>query len=163
MCKNNYCIFGNRAVELNKEGYTCAQSVVGSLCEEFGVDRVTALKISCAFGSGIGHSGETCGAITGAVMLIGLKYGKTSPGKPIDPNTMSPEVSKCYEMAQKFIKRFIEEYGAFKCRDLLGADTNTPAGQKYVEDNDIYNVKCNQILVRRGAELIAEILKSEDK
>ena len=158
--KNDFSLYGDRAAETHMEGYSCSQSVVTSLCEEFGIDRVTALKMSGAFGSGIGHSTETCGAITGAMMLIGMKYGKILPG--VTPEGAERSHPKCYEVAQEFLKRFIDEHGAFKCRDLLGVDTNTEEGQKCVDDNDLYYEKCNKIFIRRGAELIAEILKEEE-
>ena len=147
-------LYGDRAVACHHEGFSCSQSVFTSLCEEFGMDRVSALKVAGGFGSGIGHSTETCGAITGAVMLIGLKHGKFVPGD----TERSDE--KCYEVAQEFMKKFINEFGCFKCRDLLGADTNTEEGRQYVEDNDLYEVKCN-VFIRRGAEIISEMLKED--
>ena len=150
--KNRYSLYGDRAVACHGEGFGCCQSVLASLCEEFGMDRVSALKVAGGMGSGIGHSTETCGVITGAVMLIGLKYGKYIPGDMVRSDT------KCYEVAQEYFKRFIGEFGAFKCRDLLGADTNTEEGKKYVADNDLYHIKCNQF-IRRSAEIIAEMLK----
>ncbi len=149
-------IYGDRAVALHHEGFSCSQSVVASLCEEYGIDRVTALRFAAAFGSGIGHSTETCGAITGAMMLIGLKMGKCMPDDP-------DHGERCYEVAQEFMKRFQEQNnGCFKCRDLLGADSNTPEGVKYIEENDLYEKKCNGF-IRCGAELIAELLKGESK
>ena len=157
MGKCNCTLYGDRAAATHKEGFSCSQSVVASLCEEYGVDRVTALKMSGALGSGIGHSTETCGALVGAVMLVGLKYGKIMPG-----DTPDRTHKKCYEISQKFLKQFIDENGAFKCRDLLGADTNTTEGQKYVDENDLYNVKCNKIFIRRAAEIIADLLKNEE-
>ncbi|MGI6154199.1 MAG: C-GCAxxG-C-C family protein [Christensenellaceae bacterium] len=144
-------IYGDRAVALHGEGYSCSQSVVASLCEEFGVDRVTAFRFAAAFGSGIGHSTETCGAVTGAMMLIGLKQGKIHP----DDDESNPE---CYEVAQVFFKRFMAEFdGHFKCRDLLGADTNTEEGKAFVEEHNMYETKCNDF-IRYAAEIAADLL-----
>ncbi len=57
-------------------GFNCSQAVFTSFCEEFGFDKNTALKISSSFGGGMGLLNETCGAVTGAFMTIGLKFGR---------------------------------------------------------------------------------------
>jgi C_GCAxxG_C_C family probable redox protein len=58
------------------EGFNCAQSVFSPFCEDLGLDKKTALKISSGFGGGMAHMNETCGAVTGAFMALGLKYGR---------------------------------------------------------------------------------------
>jgi len=65
------------AVSCFKDGFSCSQAVLSAYGEQFGMNREMALKVSGAFGGGMGHLGETCGAVTGAFMLVGLKYGKT--------------------------------------------------------------------------------------
>ena len=145
-------IYGDRAVACHREGFSCSQSVASSLCEELGVDRVTALRVAGAFGSGIGHLTETCGAVTGALMLIGMKYGKTLP----DDDKATP---KCYEMSQKFFERFrAENDGKLTCKELLGHDTNTPEGLQYVLDHDLFSKLCPNY-IRCGAEIAAELLR----
>lgn len=145
-------IYGDRAVACHREGFSCSQAVASSLCEEFGIDRVTALRISGAFGSGIGHLTETCGAVTGAVMLIGMKYGKVLP----DDSQATP---KCYEMSQKFFELFREQNGGrLTCKELLGADTNTPEGLAYVLDNELFTKLCPNY-IRCGAEIAAKLLR----
>jgi len=57
-------------------GFNCAQAVFSTYSSEFGLEPELALRISSSFGGGMGYIGETCGAVTGAFMLIGLKYGK---------------------------------------------------------------------------------------
>lgn len=146
-------IYGDRALELQKEGFSCAQSVVACLCERYGVDRVTALRFAGVFGSGIGLSTETCGVITGAMMLIGLKYGKKFPEDPNDFDS--------FGVAQEFIKRFKECHGGkFKCRELLGHDASTEEGLKNILDNNLYENVC-QKMVYDGADLIFEILEGD--
>ncbi|MDD4849146.1 MAG: C-GCAxxG-C-C family protein [Gemmiger sp.] len=145
-------IYGERAVACHREGFNCSQAVVSSLCEEFGIDRVTALRFAGAFGSGIGHLTETCGAVTGAVMLIGMKYGKILP----DDAQATP---KSYEMAQRFFEEFrAQNDGKLTCKELLGADTNTPEGLAYVLDNELFSKLCPQY-IRCGAEIAARMLR----
>ena len=54
----------------------CAQALVSTYGPELGLDRETAIKVADAFTGGIGRTGETCGAVTGALMVLGLKYGE---------------------------------------------------------------------------------------
>ncbi|HML38282.1 MAG TPA: C-GCAxxG-C-C family protein [Bacillota bacterium] len=148
-------VYGDRAEALQQEDYCCCQCVVGSLCEEFGVDRITALRFAGAFGSGIGRSGETCGAITGAMMLIGLKMGKRLPSDPGD--------ARCYEVTLEFMRRFKELHdGKFKCRDLLGVDITTDEGFDYILENDLFTSKCRGF-IRDGAEIIADMLLETER
>ncbi|MDD2550794.1 MAG: C-GCAxxG-C-C family protein, partial [Bacteroidales bacterium] len=67
----------SEALELFKSGFNCSQAVLAAFSEECGISRETALKIACPFGGGIGGYGRTCGALTGGLMVIGLKYGAT--------------------------------------------------------------------------------------
>ena len=59
-----------------REGYNCAQSVLFSFCEELGLDAETALKLSCGLGAGMGRQGEVCGAVSGGIVVLGLKFGR---------------------------------------------------------------------------------------
>lgn len=54
------------------EGMNCAQAIFTSFAEQIGLDAESALKISTAFGGGIAQTGATCGAVTGALMVISL-------------------------------------------------------------------------------------------
>lgn len=143
-------VYSDRALKLQAEGFSCSQCVVASMCDEFGIDHITALRFAGAFGSGIGCTTETCGAITGAMMLIGLKYGRRFPDDPNDGH--------CFEVAQEFVDRFKAKHdGKFKCRDLLGADARTEEGLQSILDNDLYTKVCRE-LIRDGVDIIAELL-----
>ena len=75
------------------------------------------------FGGGIGHMGETCGAVTGVIMVIGLKYGKTrAEDEQIE--------EKAYSLIQEFVEKFNSRNGSIICRELLGYDISTPEGMK---------------------------------
>jgi C_GCAxxG_C_C family probable redox protein len=67
------------ANELFNRGYNCAQALLATFGVDLGLNRDMELKIASPFGGGISHMGETCGAVTGALMIIGLKYGMTEP------------------------------------------------------------------------------------
>lgn len=105
-----------RAVELFRTGgygYSCSQSVLGAFCEDNGLDLATALKLACAFGGGALRYKGMCGAISGAIMVIGLKCGHYIKG--------DMEAKKfCHAKTQEFIDKFKEKNGSIICCDLLG-------------------------------------------
>lgn len=103
------------AKALFMEGYNCSQAVVGAWAEDIGLDSETAYKIASGFGGGIGRMREVCGAFTGAVMVLGLKFGNTI-------GSDRAAKGKDYERVQLFAKRFKEELGSdtIICRELLG-------------------------------------------
>ena len=101
-----------QAVEYFRNGYSCSQAICGTYSEEFGLSTEQAFKIASGFGGGM-RMGQTCGAVTGALMVLGLKYG---------------EKLKTSEQAAEFIKRYRERRGEVSCRGLLGYDLTTEEG-----------------------------------
>jgi len=99
-------------------GYNCAQSVLGSFHEENGLDMQTALKIASGFGGGA-RCGEICGAVSGALMVIGLKCG-------FHVEKDFKQKGFCNQKAYIFIEVFTRENGSIICRDLLGIDVRSP-------------------------------------
>lgn len=100
------------AKELFKQGYNCAQAVVVAFCDETGLGREEALRLSSSFGAGMGRLREVCGAVSGIFMVAGMKYG------PADP-TDQPKKAEHYKLVQFLAKRFEESNGSIVCRDLL--------------------------------------------
>lgn len=96
-------------------GFDCSQAILSTYCEEFGLEKETALKLSCGFAAGMRRLGETCGAATAAYMLIGLKYGKYLPND-------NPSKERTFELVQEFERRFAAQNQSTNCRELLGFD-----------------------------------------
>lgn len=71
-----------KAVRLFNIGYHCAQSVLSTFREQYGMFQESALKIASGLGGGI-RCGEVYGAASGAVLVIGLKYGQYRTGDAI--------------------------------------------------------------------------------
>ena len=65
-----------KAVEYFRNKFNCSQSVLTVFSNEYGLSENDCLKMACAFGGGMGRQQQTCGAVTGALMALGLKYGK---------------------------------------------------------------------------------------
>ncbi|MEI7810938.1 MAG: C-GCAxxG-C-C family protein [Ignavibacteria bacterium] len=138
------------AVEKFMSGFNCSQSVFSTYSEKLGLDSQTALKVACPFGAGMAYSGETCGAVTGALMLIGLKYGKYS----LDDLAAK---EKTYSLTHKFIEEFRKQYGSLKCSDLLGYDMTKPEEREVVLADSINKVTCPKY-VQNASELIEKLL-----
>lgn len=96
----------------------CSQVVAGEFAEKLGMDRELLRRVSACFGGGM-HCGETCGAITGALMTLGLRYGHAVDGDAEQKALMSQKVAE-------FKKLFLEKYPSCMCRDLLGHDVSQP-------------------------------------
>jgi C_GCAxxG_C_C family probable redox protein len=133
------------------EGFNCSQAVLSAFAPQLGLDRVAALKVAGAFGGGMGRMGETCGAVTGALMAIGLKYGQTT-------GEDKAAKEKSYEMVKQFVERFkARNRGCLACRELLGADLSTPEGMQKIREKQAFTTMCPKF-VRDAAEIVEELL-----
>jgi len=140
-----------KAVSCFDEGFMCSQAVLSAYAEQFGLDREAALKVSAAFGGGMGRMGETCGAVTGAFMVIGLKYGRT-----MVQDTQSHEETN--RLVKEFVDGFKSINGSIVCRELLGCDLSTPDGLKTFVDNKLRDTLCAKF-VRDAAQIVGQLLK----
>jgi len=136
------------------EGFSCAQAVCAAYAPLFGMDREMALRAAGAFGGGMGRSGQTCGAVTGAIIIIGLKHGKTQA----EDNATR---EKCYTLTAEFIRRFEARHGALTCPALLGCHIGTPEGRAYSQENHLSSTICVG-LVRDAAEILEEVLEIQE-
>ena len=135
------------AVTRFDDGYSCAQAVFSAYAEKLGMDRQTALKVSAGFGGGMGRMAGTCGALTGAFMALGLKYG--------GPDSESKD--KTYELVRELADRFRARHGSLECRELLGCDLSTPEGRERAKEQGLHSSVCTQI-VRDAAEILEGLL-----
>ncbi|MCK5001032.1 MAG: C_GCAxxG_C_C family protein [Anaerohalosphaera sp.] len=139
-----------QAVELYSQGFSCAQSVFAAFADELGVDRDTALKISSGFGGGMGRTGNVCGALTGAIMVIGYRNGTT------DAANLTQKLAN-YDLVEKAISMFRERSGAIDCRDLIGYEL-LAAPEPTEESTEAKFRTCSKA-VRDAAEIAAKILE----
>ena len=102
---------GDLAKQNFGNGCNCAQAVLLAFCEDYGMDRQTAMMVAASFGSGMGGLRETCGTVTGANMVIGLAKGKNR--------------ARANSVFRAFAARFREKNGSLVCRELLAARVKT--------------------------------------
>jgi C_GCAxxG_C_C family probable redox protein len=142
------------AQDFLKKGFSCSQSVISAFMEQFNLDRNTALRISSAFGGGMGGLGGVCGAVTGAFMVIGLKFGSASPHD-------DEERDRINKKAREFMNKFQIRKGSTLCRDLLGADIGTPEGLNIAKTKGLFETRCPEI-IRCSVEALEKIMSYEE-
>ena len=113
--------------------FNCAQTVFSLFAEELGLDEPTTLKIASGFGGGMACA-ETCGAVTGSYMVIGMKHGHCTS----DPD----EKAKTKLMIQRFNEEFKKEHGTLICKELTGFDISTPEGAYEAHQEGVFQNKC---------------------
>jgi len=141
-----------KATDCFKEGFSCSQAVFSAFCEPLGLDRESALKISQSFGGGMAHMGETCGAVTGAFMAIGLKHGRIHADDDLAKE-------KTYALVKEFVHRFRAQYGSIVCKELLGYDISKDDEVKQAQESRLFDELCPK-LVQTAAEILESLLPS---
>jgi C_GCAxxG_C_C family probable redox protein len=136
------------ALEAFTSGYNCAQAVVEAYREETGLDRETAMKVAAGFGGGLGRMAETCGAASGAVIVLG------SSCREKDPAAVK---ARTYEKVKSFIETFKQCYGSVVCRDILGEDISTEEGRKRASERGLFEERCNKI-VEHSVEILKDLI-----
>ena len=120
-------------VENQFSKFNCAQTVFSLFAGELGIDEKIALKIASGFGGGMACA-ETCGAVTGSYMVIGMKHGHTT-SNPDDK-------AKTKQLIKEFNADFIKEHGSLICKNLTGFDISTPEGSADAGAADVFRIKC---------------------
>jgi C_GCAxxG_C_C family probable redox protein len=132
-------------------GFNCAQSVFTTLSTEMGLDKDIALKTACAFGGGMGRQQHVCGAVTGALMAIGLKYGKAfldGDEKKIDT----------YEKTCRFLEEFTAKHGSIQCKELLdGLSMTDEAEYQKILELGLFRTRCDKYVID-AVEIAEKIL-----
>ncbi len=128
----------DKAAVLFENGYNCAQAVIGAFCEEAGLDLNAALKLANGFGGGA-RCGELCGAVSGALMAIGLQCGFCNE-KDFE------QKGYCNKKSYEFIERFNETNGSILCRDLLGVDIRCPDDHNRPGAREAHQSVCPQMV-----------------
>ena len=147
---------GDIAKQKFMNGNNCSQAVLLAFCEDFGLEKETAIKISEPFGGGMGRMREVCGTVTGMFMVIGLAMGNDNS----KDNTTKKNV---YKSVQELAAKFKEDNGSIICRELLGFQKNNK--ESYVPSertNEYYKKRPCPELCKYAADILEEYLKKEN-
>ena len=143
----------NTSSSLFSKGLNCAQSILAGKSNITGLSVSDSLKIATGFGAGMAMMQKTCGAVTGAYMVIGALHGRV---KPDDTEARD----RTYAMIEEFNKRFIAKHGSLSCRDLLGVDLHTQEGREEAESQGYFDKKC-ATYVEDAARILDDTMNSK--
>jgi C_GCAxxG_C_C family probable redox protein len=127
--------------------FNCAQSVFATFAPQLGLEEQRALKMASPFGGGVARRGQVCGAVSGALMALGLGLGTDTPAGKED----------AYRMGGEFLERFEARHGSILCRDLLNIDISTPEGHQKASENGLFTSLC-PLYVGNAVEIVQEML-----
>jgi C_GCAxxG_C_C family probable redox protein len=138
------------AVEAFTSGNNCAQAVVKAFAEDLKMNEAQALQMASGFGAGMGRLQKTCGAVTGAFMVIGLN---NSLAIQLDEERKD----RTNQMIQEFEKRFIGAHQSSDCQELINCDLNTQEGQEYFANEQLGEFVC-QNCIFSAVRILEEVL-----
>jgi C_GCAxxG_C_C family probable redox protein len=141
----------DRAVDCFKEGFSCSQAILSTYAQGSGIDQAAALRISAPFGGGMARMGATCGAVTGAFMVIGLEFSCGQESK-----------EKVYSLVNEFVAEFKSRNRSIICKELLGCDISTPEGMKMAHDDKLIATRCPGF-VHDAALILEDILAGKER
>lgn len=137
-----------RALGLFAEGANCAQAVLASFEEQTGLKRNEAIRIAGSFGGGMKQA-LTCGAVTGALMVLGMKYCSAD-------HTDMKEKARITAITRDFATRFIARHGTLSCKDLLGLDISTKDGHDEAAAKGLFKSECTRFIAS-AIEILEEM------
>ncbi len=146
-----------KAKELFTGGYNCAQAVFTAFSDVTGLDEKTALAVSSSFGGGMGRMREVCGAVSGALMAMGLLYGG-------DCNAESEPEAKAehYARVRALMEKFKSEHGTYICRELLELPEGTSGGDPEKRTKEYYLRRPCAELVGAAARILDEYITENE-
>ena len=137
-----------KAFALHEEGYNCAQAVIGAYADVIGIGEQEAYSIGAGFGGGAG-TGEICGAVSGAIIVLGLLT-------PVDMNDPVSSKKRTTALGKEFQKRFVEKFRHLRCHDLLRDPTQTSDATPAAQAMGVTN-HC-RVMIVTAVELVEDIL-----
>lgn len=129
----------DKALSTFRSGLNCSQAVLTAYSDDLNFDNGLALNISSGFGAGMGRLQETCGAVTGAYMVLSIYNGNQ-----YENNILKKEES--YLMIQKFSESFKQIHGSSDCKRLLNCDLRTEEGNNYAKENNLFEIVCEKCI-----------------
>ncbi|MCU7940283.1 MAG: C-GCAxxG-C-C family protein [gamma proteobacterium symbiont of Bathyaustriella thionipta] len=139
--------------ETFNSGLNYSQSIIAQYAEHYQLDVPTACKLATGFGGGMGRMGGTCGALTGAYLVLGLEYGSEN-------STQKDKKDQTYEKIQYFTQKFEQKNGACQCRELLGCDISTAEGFQQAREQGLTKTRCPGF-VRDAVDILEDIINKD--
>ncbi|MDA3958869.1 C-GCAxxG-C-C family protein [Oceanispirochaeta sp.] len=137
----------DRAIHLHKHGFNSAQSILGAYHNQLGIDAKTAMNLAAGFGAGIGTMQKTCGALTGALMVLGCRY--------YDSDSVFESKQILFEKSQNILLSFHRKFGSTDCISLLKIDFHKAGGLQKAREQHLFDTHC-QSYIREICRLLNE-------
>ncbi|MBN2124057.1 MAG: C_GCAxxG_C_C family protein [Deltaproteobacteria bacterium] len=128
----------------------CGESVLQAVAESRGIHSDLIPRIATGFCSGLARTCGTCGAVSGAVMALGLALGRDAPDDP-------PE--RAYAAVREFLEIFEGQFGSTNCRALTGCDLGTGQGLAFFRDNNLIE-RCRRFTVE-ATRIVLEVIERQ--
>ena len=141
------------ASEYMKKGYNCAQSIMKAYASEVGMKEEDAVRMASALGGGVGRNGHICGAVSGAALIIGMKFGTTDP---LD----FPAKEIAYNKTNELLEKFSAENKSVLCKELIPYDMKNPEELKKAREAGVFAKQC-PLYVLSAAKILESIISSE--
>lgn len=138
-----------KALAYFQKGFACSQAVFAVFARELGMDETMALRIACGLGAGMARTCQTCGAVSGAYLVLGLKYGR-------DKLEDMAARDRTYDMMQEFNRMFTARHGSVNCRELIGYNLGNPQEYQQVVEENLFRERC-EAYVRTAAEWLETV------
>lgn len=138
-----------KAVSLFDDGLNCAQAILTAFGEPYGLSPDSARKLGRPWGGGVGRMGQMCGAVTGAIVLLGHAQK--------DAVSEAEARDKICASIKQLMQRFEQRNGAVVCRDLLGVDISTEEGQRKIKEEMLMKKLCPKF-VEDASVILADLL-----
>ena len=142
-----------RATAIFSAGYNCSQAVLGAFAGAAGLDAATAARLAAGFGGGIGRTGNVCGAVTGAIMALGLVRGAATADREAK--------ERMHALVRDFLAAFQARHKTLTCRELLGCDISTAEGMEAARQQGRLKSVC-PLVVGDAAEIVEALLATAD-
>ena len=139
-----------KAKDLFGRKFHCSQAIFAAFAEELGITEKQALKIGACLGSGM-RKGEVCGACTGALLALGLRFGQA------DEEDIESRL-KTNEVTDRFLAEFKKENGSYMCKELLGCDLSTQEGIAMAVEKKLFTEFCPK-MVESATKIAEDILE----
>jgi C_GCAxxG_C_C family probable redox protein len=138
-----------KAKDMFLKGYNCTQAVLRTVLEEKNLYFEQAPQLAAGFGGGISRRGEMCGALTGAIMAIGILTYQTE-------KDVSKHKGITYKKVDEFIEKFNEVHGTPICTELINIDMTDPEARKKANDDGIFKTECPKF-VETAVKIVLEL------
>jgi len=143
-----------QAVSFFEHGYNCSQSVFMAYSDLYGIDQETAAKLATSFGGGMGRLREVCGALSGALLVLGMQY-------PFVDVSNRKSKNDNYKVVQRVAKDFKLEMGSYICADLLKIKREAQPPESAERTIAYYDSRPCIHCVKTAARIIGEEITSD--